>query len=56
MSDVAQWREVPIAMAVTCDECVWFNPYAGLGSCSKGHGPKYPLAPHYCREREEFQI
>lgn len=41
---------------VTCDECIWFrrddiNPKDGLGWCALRNVSRYPMAPHYCRQR-----
>ncbi len=42
---------------VTCDDCIHFrrdtiNPPAGLGFCELRKIAQYPMAPHYCRQRE----
>ena len=42
---------------VTCEDCRYFrrddiNPEVGLGFCTLRKFAKYPLAPHYCRQRE----
>lgn len=42
---------------VTCNECRHFqrdeiNPAEGLGFCPLRRVSKYPMAPHYCRQRK----
>ena len=44
-------------MTVTCDECRYLrrddiNPATGLGWCDLRKVAKFPLEPHYCRQRE----
>lgn len=47
-----------MADPVTCAGCIHFrrddiNPPAGLGWCQLRKVSRYPMQPHYCRQREE---
>lgn len=42
---------------VTCEDCIHFrrdviNPSAGLGWCELRKVSRYPMQPHWCRQRE----
>lgn len=42
---------------ITCADCVHFrrdeiNPPAGLGWCELRKVTRYPMQPHYCRQRQ----
>lgn len=42
---------------VTCEGCRYFrpdavNPPAGLGWCELRKVSRYPMQPHYCKQRE----
>jgi|SRR6185312_5905289 len=57
VSSLRQEGKTSMTEPVTCEDCIHFrrdviNPSAGLGWCELRKVSRYPMQPHWCRQRE----